>query len=246
MRLSVLGSSSKGNCYLLYNQQECLILEAGLGLKDIKKKLLFDISRVVGAVVSHQHGDHSKAVKDLVHNAIPVVSGEATFIAKGIPLASPFAKVIRPGKGVKMGNFKILAFDVAHDVPCLGFHISHPDMGNLLFVTDTYLLDYSFDNLDHIMIEANYADYILEKNIREGIEDPSMRPRLLQTHMELETTKRVLKGMDLERVKNIVLLHLSARNSDQGRFLREVSSVTGKVVFAAHPKMSIDISNNPY
>lgn len=55
MKLKVLGSSSKGNCYLLESDKEVLIIELGISFKEIKKALNFDISKVVGALVTHEH-----------------------------------------------------------------------------------------------------------------------------------------------------------------------------------------------
>lgn len=55
MKLKVLGSSSRGNCCLLENDKEVLIIELGISFKDIKKAMDFDISKVVGALVTHEH-----------------------------------------------------------------------------------------------------------------------------------------------------------------------------------------------
>jgi len=55
MLLDVLGSSSKGNCYLLHNDKECLVLETGVPFMEVKKVLNFNISKVVGVCVSHAH-----------------------------------------------------------------------------------------------------------------------------------------------------------------------------------------------
>lgn len=51
----VLGSGSKGNCYLIETSKEILILEAGLKWKDIVLGLDFDLSKVVGCLISHEH-----------------------------------------------------------------------------------------------------------------------------------------------------------------------------------------------
>jgi len=55
MKLHILGSSSKGNCYVLQNKKEALIIEAGINLAEVKKVLNFDISKIGGCVVSHSH-----------------------------------------------------------------------------------------------------------------------------------------------------------------------------------------------
>ena len=96
------------------------------------------------------------------------------------------------------------------------------------------------------MIEANYADDIVEKRIEAGLMPESMRPRLLNSHMEIEQTKAILSENDLSNVDNIILIHLSDGNSDEERFVREIRELTGKPVYAANKGMTIDLSKEPY
>lgn len=55
MKINVLGSSSKGNCYLLEEGNEIIILEAGISLFEVKKILNFNISKIRGVCISHEH-----------------------------------------------------------------------------------------------------------------------------------------------------------------------------------------------
>lgn len=56
MRLLVNGSGSDGNNYILTaNNGEQLLLDLGISAKDIKKSLDFNISNIVGAIVTHSH-----------------------------------------------------------------------------------------------------------------------------------------------------------------------------------------------
>lgn len=55
MELTVLGSSSKGNCYILGDESEAIIIESGIRPDLIKKGLDFNISKVRGMVISHEH-----------------------------------------------------------------------------------------------------------------------------------------------------------------------------------------------
>ena len=48
MVLTCIGSSSKGNCYVIQNDSEALIIEAGLPLLEAKKVLNWNIQKVVG------------------------------------------------------------------------------------------------------------------------------------------------------------------------------------------------------
>ena len=245
MRLNVLGSDSNGNCYVLQNDKEALIIEAGVRFSEVKKALKWQLSKVVGAVITHEHNDHAKYARDFVSNGITVLALPSVFKAKGIDSLS-FRKEIEPMHGYIVGGFKVFAMPVCHDVPCVGFIIEHEDMGRMLFVTDTMMLEYRVPGLNHILLEANYAEDILDAKIEAGSVPLSMKPRLIHSHMEIETTKGILRANDLSGVNEIILIHLSNGNSDERRFVREVQETSGKPVYAAVAGLQLNLSINPY
>lgn len=56
MKLTILGSSSSGNGYILEsNDGEKLIIEAGVKIMKYKEALNFDINCIRACVVSHAH-----------------------------------------------------------------------------------------------------------------------------------------------------------------------------------------------
>jgi phosphoribosyl 1,2-cyclic phosphodiesterase len=245
MNLHILGSNSFGNCYILEAADGALILEAGIRMPEVKKALRWNMGRVTGAVVSHQHNDHAGYVREMVASGVTVLALPEVFRSHGIE-GAPFTHPVIAGHGYRLGSYRILVLPVKHDVPCAGFVISHPEMGRLLFVTDTVAFDYIVPRLNTVMIEANYADDIVDENIALGRMHAAMRPRLLNSHMELEQTKAILAAHDLSKVNNIVLIHLSDGNSDEARFVSEVQRLTGRPTCAARPGMNVDISLKPY
>ena len=245
MNLHILGSSSSGNCYILETATEALIIEAGVRMSDVKKALRWNIGKAVACVVSHTHGDHAGYIREMAASGVLVLTGQETLENHGM-VGNPFAKEITAGRGYKVANFRIRPLSVKHDVPCFAYIIEHDEMGRLLFVTDTVSFDYIVPKASHILIEANYSDDIVADNIERGSMPASLRPRLLNSHMSIEETKAVLASQDLSQTDNIVLIHLSGGNSDEARFVREVREQTGKMVHAAKPGMTIDVSLKPY
>lgn len=245
MVLECLGSSSSGNCYLLKGKSETLVIEAGINFREVKKALDWKLGNVVGCVVSHEHNDHAKFIGDFIKNGITVLALPEVFKAKGIVNKS-FRREIEPLHGYIVGGFKIFTVPVVHDVPCLAYIIEHEEMGRLIFITDTMMLEYKLPPLDHILIEANYSDEILDYNIDNGITPASMRERLLHSHMELKTTEQILMSNDIAMAKEVILLHLSARNSDAAQFREKVQKSAGKPVYVAHSGFSINLSKDPY
>lgn len=246
MHLKVIGSSSRGNCYLLENDIECLIVECGMQYSTVKKVLNFNIGKIAGAIVSHRHGDHSKYLNQYINSGIMVYTSMDVFNFRNVPLRNPLANIIKPGRGIIMGGFSIFPLSVEHDVECYAFVIKHKDFGNLLFVTDTFYFDYLINGLNHIMIECNFAEDILDNNIEKGITYHGLRSRLISGHMELNTCKEILSGINLNNVRGIYLCHLSRNNSDKDRFVKEIKDLTCKPVFVASRGMSIAINKEPY
>ena len=130
MKLIVLGSSSNGNCYILDNGNEALIIEAGIRFQEVKKALDFNLRKVVGCVVTHAHNDHAKYIKAMVDSGFYTLALREVWTAKSV--WDSRSLVVKEGKGYKMGNFKVLPFPACHDVPCVGYLIDHPDMGSSL------------------------------------------------------------------------------------------------------------------
>lgn len=53
--LKVIGSGSKGNCYLLQTKKESFILELGCRWREVLEALNYNIRGVQGVLVSHEH-----------------------------------------------------------------------------------------------------------------------------------------------------------------------------------------------
>lgn len=224
------GSSSKGNCYRIKTSTngDELLLDAGLPFKDIQRYCHFNFLHLQGTLLSHQHGDHSKAVNDLLKLGHRVYmlkhTADALYVSD-----QHTAILIVPKVQFTISNFSILPFELEHDVPNVGFLISDGEE-KLLYITDTYYCRYTFKDIDHIMVECNHSYDILNKRVDDGYLDEKRMERLIQSHFSLENVIKFLKSMDLTKCKDIRLLHLSDENSDAKAFKQAVEAATGKYV----------------
>lgn len=242
----MIASSSSGNCYLLENKEETLILECGLTFKKIQEGLGYETIKVVGCLVTHEHKDHSKSIEQLNKNGIDVYTSNGTMQALGLK-ESYRLKAIKAQEKIRVGGFTILPFDTQHDAEePLGFLIQHQDMGKLLFITDSYYCKYKFKGLDHIMVECNYKKEILQQNIEKGLVLECLKNRITKSHFELENVKEFLRSSDLSNTKNIVLIHLSSQNSDKNLFKEEIERSTGRPVYIGSKGLEIDISKKVF
>ena len=88
------------------NDEEALIIEAGLPFMEVKKALNFNVMKIVGVLASHIRGDHAKYLEQY--------KGACT-------IYKPY-EVLTPDK--RFGNFFIKPFSLVHDEECYGFYLS--------------------------------------------------------------------------------------------------------------------------
>ena len=249
MDLKVLGSSSKGNCYLLDNGKEALMIECGIAFKEVQKAVDFNINRIAGCIISHEHGDHAKHVKKCLESRIPVYGSQGTIDALISPTGDVPNLVCRMGELTihKIGGFRVQPFATQHDAAePFGFLIYHPECGIVLFATDTYYLQYTFDGLNNIMIECNYRQDILDANVEAGTIPAKLRARTMKSHCSIDTCKEILEANDLSGVHNIVLIHLSDANANAVQFQEEIQRQTLKTVTVASPGIIINFNKSPF
>lgn len=225
MKLKVLGSGSSGNCYVLQKEDEALIIEAGVPFLEVKKALDFNVRKIVGVVVSHSHGDHSKFVREY---------GQA-----GIPVFKPYnEEIVRP-LSEKYGGFGIKAFRLVHDVPCYGFYIQHAEIGRLVYASDTEYIKYRFKELNHILVECNYSNDLIDREVVN-------REHVLRGHMELQTTLEFLRVNNNPELRNVILLHLSQNNAEPVEFVAAAEKVVQCPVWVAERGLEVDLRLVPF
>jgi phosphoribosyl 1,2-cyclic phosphodiesterase len=228
--IKAFGSSSKGNCYYITDGKTPLLLECGIKYKDIQKGLNFKMSDVRGCLITHEHGDHIKSLKDVLKAGIDCYMSKGT--AEAIDVQHHRITPVQAKKQFQIGTWTILPFDVQHDVSePYGYLLVNETGDKLLFATDTFYIRYKFKGLTHLLVECNFSLDILNQNIAAGRVPPVMKKRLMRSHFSLENFKEFLKANDLTRLKEIWMLHLSDTNSDAELFKKEISQMTGKPVY---------------
>lgn len=232
IEIKTLASGSSGNAYWISDGHTELLIECGIRFKDIQIALDFDARKLAGCLVTHEHKDHTKGLKDVLRAGINVYATQGTIDQEGIEHHR--LKPIKSKQQFKVGTWTILPFDVEHDVAePVGFLLANQQGEKLLFATDTYYVKYKFKGLTHVMLECNYSMEILDENIESGRVHQGMKGRLVKSHFSLENVKEFLKANDLSRVQEIHLLHLSDTNSNEQDFKTAIQELTGKVVYIA-------------
>lgn len=223
--IKVLASGSKGNCYLIDNGETKLLLDAGIPFNQIQIGCDFRVSDISGCLVSHRHGDHAKAIKDLLKRGINVYG------PKDLQNINPQISVLKPLIKYNIGSFMIVPFELTHDVECYGYQINSIGKQKLVYITDTAYVRYTFSELTHVMIEANYDTEIIRKNTLNMDINGNLASRIIQSHMDIKTVEEFLDANDLSKLQQIYLLHLSDSNSNADEFKDRIQKKTGAEVY---------------
>lgn len=212
-----LASSSHGNAYIVSDGETRILIECGISHRRLQKGTNFHLSGMAACLVSHEHKDHSSAVRDVIKDGIPVYMSDGT--AEALDLEC--VEIIEDRKIFTVGTMDIMPFSTFHDAQePLGFLIrSRKDGESLAFATDTVNLRYKFRHMTILAIEANYDRFILDRceRIPEKI-----RHRITNSHMEIDVLCDYLKTLDLSECRHIYLLHLSDATSHERHFINKV------------------------
>ena len=224
--LTTVATGSSGNCYLLNSDDETLVIEAGVPFMEVKKALDFNVKRIACVVISHCHGDHAKYVHE--------------YERFGIPVWKPYQDSnLRQKKA--FGQFTVWSFDNVHDVPCVGYQITHPDGLRLMYATDTQYVKYTFKNLTAMLVEMNWDEDYVDKK------EPKYR-HILKGHLSKQTSLDCIKANLNLSMSHIILCHLSDGHAHPAEFVTAVKEITPEFVTVdvAVPGVKTDLSEIPF
>ena len=226
MKLSFisLASGSSGNCYYLGTSDYGILIDAGIGIRMIRKVLKdynVDFTKIIAVLVTHDHADHIKTVGCLGEKyCIPVYATE--MVHKGIQKSRyveeslvASRRVIVKEEPFRIRDFEITAFEVPHDSSDnVGYYLvcgNHKftiatDVGHITETVSRYLC-----RANHIVLEANYDEEMLHHGtypafLKERIASPT-------GHLSNREAAEFLATHYTTEIKDVWLCHLSRDNN---------------------------------
>lgn len=219
------GSGSSGNCYYLGNGEDAILIDAGIGIRRIKRYLKeygIKSSEIKGVIITHDHADHVKAVGYVSQEMnLPVYSTD--LIHKGMNNNIHTMKKVDAGNQIfinqyepfQIAGFRITAFPIPHD--------STENMGYLIEVNDrsfcimtdvgmpTETVQEYIRKANYLVIEANYD----EEMLRTGKYPQLLKDRISSGtgHMSNHQTAKALADNFHEGLSHVWLCHLSEENN---------------------------------
>ncbi len=219
-----MGSGSSGNCYYLGSNDYGILIDAGVGIRNVQKALReYGVSfhKIMAVLVTHDHADHIKTVGCFGDKySIPVYTTET--IHEGIQrnrvvqarlLLSK--RVIEKDTPFKIRDFQITAFEVPHDsIDNVGYHIEF-DGQTFVLMTDigriTDKIKEYARKANHLVIEANYDEQMLQT----GKYPHYLKQRIGNGmgHLSNRISAEFIASIYNEHMRNIWLCHLSQDNN---------------------------------
>lgn len=220
MRIFTLASGSSGNCLLVTDGENNILIDAGISLRRIKtgiSSLGLSPDDLSGVLVTHEHSDHISGLAMLVKkHEVPIYAPPMTAetIAHTVPGADRLIRPILPGEGFSLGDVKVTAFPTMHDTPdSVGYRldgeISFGLCTDLGCVTDE-VLDY-MQGVHCAVIEANHD----EEMLRYGSYPYYLKRRILSPrgHLSNEASGQLAVFLAQHGARSLVLGHLSRENN---------------------------------
>jgi phosphoribosyl 1,2-cyclic phosphodiesterase len=219
MYYASLNSGSNGNCYYISNEQESVLIDAGLSCRETEKRLQAlgeSIKKIKAIFISHEHTDHIKGVQALSTKFhLPVYISEKTLHRSKLQIEPQFIRYLNPDEPIQIGNLLVKGFSKKHDAADpYSFIVSNEtntigiftDIGSVCDNVKTH-----FQKCHAAFLEANYDENLLESgpypiHLKKRIKSDSGHLSNLQA-LELFTNHRS------SFLSHLLLSHISQENN---------------------------------
>lgn len=169
--ITSLNTGSNGNCFYIGNDDEAILVDAGLTCKETEirmQRLSLSMYKVKAIFISHEHSDHIRGLPVLAKKyQIPVYITTSTLIRGKQLLQENLVNSFMAYSPIQLGKLAITAFPKRHDaaephsftVSCNGITVGvFTDIGGHC----DHVIS-NFKKCNAIFLEANYDEGMLEK-----------------------------------------------------------------------------------
>ncbi len=169
--IASLNSGSNGNCYYIGNQQEAILVDAGISCRETEKRMSrlgLLMNKVKAIFVSHEHHDHIRGVPALSKKyQIPVYITNNTLSHGSLTLETHLVRNLERHQDIMIGNLCVSAFPKFHDaIEPHSFTVKGNNVTIGVFTdigTVCEQLKSQFKKCHAAFLEANYDEDMLER-----------------------------------------------------------------------------------
>jgi phosphoribosyl 1,2-cyclic phosphodiesterase len=225
--IASLNSGSNGNCYYIGNDQEAVLVDAGLSCRETEKRMRrlgLSLSHVKGIFISHEHDDHIRGVEVLSRRyQLPVYITGTTLEHGRLSLEPHLVKSFRGYEQVAVGGLTIAAFPKSHDASDpYSFVVSSPTVRIGIFTDIGVVCDrliHHFGQCHAAFLESNYDEKMLE----EGRYPWPLKNRIRggQGHLSNNQALELFVRHRPAFMSHLLLAHLS-RDNNRPELVQEI------------------------
>jgi phosphoribosyl 1,2-cyclic phosphodiesterase len=248
-----LGSGSSGNCYLLYTENDALLIDLGIGTRTLRKYFReygLPLSRVKHILITHDHADHVKSVGKISHDLeLPVYTTRD--VHKGIDgnycvrckVPSTLVKIIEKDVPVEIGDFLVTPFRVPHDsTDNVGYRIECQGVVFCMMTDVGFLSDEMkpmISDANYLVLEANYD----EEMLKAGPYPEHLKARIVGTggHLSNVECGKALAENASPALRHVWLCHLSEENNHPELARKTVEQVLRSYGIAPGKDFELDV-----
>ena len=247
------GSGSSGNCYFLYTGTDGLMIDAGVGIRTLKKYFRdygLAMTQIRHLLITHDHADHIKCVGSISHDLhLPVYATE--LVHKGIDhnycvtrKVDPVDRhLVDPGHPIQLGDFRVTPFSVPHDSSDNVGYMIEADGKNFCIITDagrvTDEMGTYIAQADYLVIEANHDSEML----MHGPYPEHLKVRIVSGTGHLNNVacgEAIAQHMN-ERLRYVWLCHLSEENNHPELARKTVEAVLRSYGIVAGKDLQLEV-----
>lgn len=222
MIVAPLGSGSAGNSTWLASDGTSILVDAGFGPRETKKRLEMvggDIEQLSAIVVTHEHYDHIRGAERIARKyGLPIYLTRGTLEASTIDRDETKIVVFENNSSFNIGELCIHARQTIHDAnDSACFVIEARDGTRVGLASDLGYVDPAviehLSNCDGLFFESNHDVDML----RMGTYPWSLKRRILSRfgHLSNDDAMRAVQRMIGAETKTLCLIHLSQQNNHE-------------------------------
>jgi phosphoribosyl 1,2-cyclic phosphodiesterase len=219
LRFASINSGSNGNCYYVGNDQDAILVDAGISCREIERRMQrlgLSLNDVRAIFISHEHSDHIRGLPTLLKKyRIPLYITPATLRGTGMYLYNELVRDFSGLEEVMIGSLRIRPFSKIHDAADpYSFTISHgattvgvfTDLGRACSNLVTH-----FRQCHAAILEANYDEDLLE----QGNYPYHLKRRIRggYGHISNREALELFRAHRHSGLRHLVLGHLSQNNN---------------------------------
>jgi phosphoribosyl 1,2-cyclic phosphodiesterase len=224
LRLSILGSSSSGNCALLVSDACRVLIDAGFSARRLKELLATagtSLDAIDAVFLTHEHSDHCSGLQGLCRRpGLKVFANRGTAAAiQGLLKHRVDWQVFETGAKFRFRDLDIESFSVPHDATEPVGYVFGQGEGDLFsprravaWVTDLgyapELVRQRIRDVDVLVLESNYCPHLLRHDTRRPW---SVKQRISGRHGHLsnDAARELMMSIDRPAWRHVCLAHLS-------------------------------------